>query len=110
VGLRTITIPPTLLARIEEIWHPEEVWLFGSRARGEQRIDSDWDLLVVVPDAATDDMVDPHNAWRRIRDLHLPVDLIPMRRSEFDEDALHLGSVTHIAITEGARVLPSKRS
>jgi uncharacterized protein len=39
-----------LLARIEETYRPLQVWLFGSRARGDARPDSDWDLLVVVPD------------------------------------------------------------
>jgi hypothetical protein len=36
----------------------QEVRLFGSRARGEARPDSDWDLAVVVPaDLATDPSV-----------------------------------------------------
>jgi predicted nucleotidyltransferase len=27
-----------------------EIWFYGSRARGKHRGDSDWDILVVVPD------------------------------------------------------------
>ena len=44
---------PQILAeatrRIREQFHPREILLFGSRARGESRADSDFDLLVVLP-------------------------------------------------------------
>src|SRR4051812_48218421 len=36
---------------IVETVHPDEIMLFGSRARGDNKLDSDVDLLVVVPDA-----------------------------------------------------------
>ena len=29
-------------------YHPEEIYLFGSKARGDERANSDYDLLVVV--------------------------------------------------------------
>jgi predicted nucleotidyltransferase len=35
---------------IVEVAHPEQVILFGSRARGTASEDSDYDLLVIVPD------------------------------------------------------------
>ncbi|WP_346660328.1 nucleotidyltransferase domain-containing protein [Nannocystis pusilla] len=38
--------------------------MFGSRARGEATEDSDWDLLVVVPDDTPDDELDPLVAWQ----------------------------------------------
>ena len=34
---------------IEELEPKSEVILFGSRARGDEREDSDWDLLILVP-------------------------------------------------------------
>src|SRR5687768_4457841 len=37
-----------LIDRIREQFHPRQIWLFGSRARGDNRDDSDWDLLAVV--------------------------------------------------------------
>ena len=41
-----------LLRRLEPAYEPERVYLFGSRARGEAGPDSDYDLLLVVPDDA----------------------------------------------------------
>ncbi len=39
-----------LVDTIVDVSHPEQVVLFGSRARGTTRQDSDYDLLVVVRD------------------------------------------------------------
>jgi predicted nucleotidyltransferase len=41
-----------LLRRLEAAYEPERVYLLGSRARGDAGPDSDYDLLLVVPDAA----------------------------------------------------------
>ncbi len=37
-----------LAAELAEIFNPVEVWLFGSVARGDDTIDSDLDVLVVL--------------------------------------------------------------
>lgn len=41
-----------ILSRIQEAIHSKdpkaEAFLFGSRARGEERPDSDWDILILV--------------------------------------------------------------
>ena len=34
--------------RIRRIAHPRKIILFGSRARGENQVNSDWDFLVVA--------------------------------------------------------------
>ena len=37
-----------LVRRLVETFHPERIYLFGSRARGEGSPHSDYDLMVVV--------------------------------------------------------------
>jgi excisionase family DNA binding protein len=44
---------PMIVGRIVRVVNPAKIVLFGSRARGDAREDSDYDLLVIV-DAATD--------------------------------------------------------
>ena len=52
-------VSPALLARISEALAPREeileAYLFGSRARGGARPDSDFDVAVYVDEACTDD-------------------------------------------------------
>lgn len=78
-------VPAELSALIEDArltLGSDEFWLFGSRARGDARLDSDWDLLAVLPDEAPDELVDPILTWR-LRYRHAPaVTLLATRRSD----------------------------
>jgi uncharacterized protein len=38
-----------IVRRLVEVYHPSSIYLFGSKARGDERADSDYDILVVVP-------------------------------------------------------------
>jgi predicted nucleotidyltransferase len=71
-----------LLARVERRLHPVEVWLFGSRARGDNRSDSDWDVLAVLPDDAPDDLMDPTVAWELSRQSPVHATLLSTKRSD----------------------------
>jgi uncharacterized protein len=74
-----------LLASMIARWRPEQIWLFGSRARGAARADSDWDFLVVVPDETPDQELDPLLAWGLQREAHVAADIVPCRSADFDE-------------------------
>ena len=41
-----------IVRRLVEAYQPERIYLFGSKARGDAGADSDYDLMVVVPDDA----------------------------------------------------------
>jgi predicted nucleotidyltransferase len=100
-----VIVPASFIERIVETLHPEEIWLFGSRARGDHRPDSDWDLLAVLPDTARDDEVDLVETWRRLRDLRVQrVEIFPIRRSDFEAERHALGTLCQIAESEGWRV------
>ncbi len=74
-----------LLEAIVDRWQPRQIWLFGSRVRGSDRRESDWDLLVVVPDGTPDSKLGPRAVW----DLRLaggvPADIVPCAMSDFAE-------------------------
>ena len=42
-----------IVRRLVDTYHPEKIYLFGSAARGETTPDSDYDLMVIVPNEAT---------------------------------------------------------
>lgn len=44
-----------IVRRLVAAYEPERIYLFGSKARGDEGPDSDYDLLVVVPDGALPD-------------------------------------------------------
>lgn len=41
-----------LVRRLVKAYEPERVYLFGSQARGDAGPDSDYDIMLVVPDSA----------------------------------------------------------
>lgn len=94
----------TLLARIEDKYHPQEVWLFGSRARGDARPTSDWDLLVVVSDDAKDDELEPLSAWRLQKGAGVYADVIPYRASEFRADRDTVNTLAYSVGVEGVLI------
>jgi predicted nucleotidyltransferase len=74
-----------LVSALVEKWHPLQIWLFGSRARGVADVESDWDLLAVVPDDSTEDL-SPVARWRIRRNAAVRADVIVCRSHEFEED------------------------
>ncbi|MCP3957952.1 MAG: nucleotidyltransferase domain-containing protein [bacterium] len=73
-----------IVARLVRALGPERVYLFGSRARGEGEADSDFDLLIVVPESDLPGYARDRIALRALRGLRTPVDTIVLTRNEFD--------------------------
>jgi hypothetical protein len=95
----------SLLDRIISNWSPREIWLFGSRARGTAASDSDWDLLVVVPDElAPVGFDDPMAVWKVKQGTGVRADVLVCRASEFDEDRGTHNTIAYDAAVEGVRV------
>ncbi|MBM4060600.1 MAG: nucleotidyltransferase domain-containing protein [Planctomycetes bacterium] len=65
-----------IVRRLVEAYRPERVYLFGSQARGEAGPDSDYDLLVVVPDDATPEQRDAGLAYRVLWGVGAAVDAV----------------------------------
>jgi hypothetical protein len=63
-----------------------------------------WDLLVVVSDDTTDDELDIMQAWQAVRDLRIPADVIPVRRSEFEEARDHAGTLVRTVVGESMQI------
>jgi len=100
---RSDVCPPGVLGQITDVMQPEEIWLFGSRARGTAGPESDWDLLVVIPDTASTPL--DNATWNALREVRRhQVDLVPMRRTDFEADRQEFGTLAHSATTSGRRI------
>jgi predicted nucleotidyltransferase len=77
-----------------------QVILFGSRARGQSRPDSDADFLVIEP-AVGSRMMEAARLLRVIRPLRLPADIIVISHDEFQRWRGAANSVFHEADQHG---------
>lgn len=72
-----------LLQDVVRTHQPLAVYLFGSRAEGRASPSSDYDLMVILPDDATDDALDVGKACAASRRTGVPADVIPTTRDLF---------------------------
>jgi uncharacterized protein len=94
----------TLLARIKEMYRAEQVWLFGSRARGDADPWSDWDVFVVVPDETDERDLDPLVAWRLQRGSGVHADVIPCRATDFRNACDTVNTLSYVVAREGVLI------
>ena len=87
--------------RLLEGLQAEEVWLFGSRARGDADASSDIDLLVVVPDSSEA----LHDRSRRARlmvaDVPQSMDVAVFTRDEWRRQVHVVNTLPYVASHEG---------
>ena len=99
-----VMVPEALLRAVIETFDPQQVILFGSRARGEARPDSDWDLLVIVDEDAPGRGLTIEKGYEAARRAGVTADVIPCRRSRFDDKRDVVGSLAWTAGEEGVVV------
>lgn len=94
-----------LIDRIVTVLQPEEIWLFGSRARDEGSPTSDWDFMVILPDDAPEALLDGGRVWELcLRDALVPADIVPVCRREFEQFRSVAGSLCRTVAEEGRPV------
>ena len=93
-----------ILRRVVETAQPLRVYLFGSTARGEAGPDSDYDLMLVVPDDTPEDRRRGGYVRRALRGLDpcAAVDIVIYRKSKFEKQATHVkASLPSHVVTQG---------
>ncbi len=101
-------IEETIKKRIKEIFEKGKVEisriiLFGSRARGDWRKDSDWDILIVVNKELTrDEKIEfSHLIRKKLAEELIPCDVLIKSEKEVEERKKVIGSIIRTAIKEG---------
>jgi len=75
-----------IVRRLADAYQPEQIYLFGSVARGSAHPGSDYDLFIVVSDDAPEEHRYCHLAHDLLATMFgaVPVDVTVRTRSEFD--------------------------
>lgn len=90
-----------IVRRLIEMLHPERIYLFGSRARGDAGPDSDYDLMVVVPHLTEPAYRLAQRAHGVLWGLGTAADILVWSREAFD-NRLHLkASLPATIVREG---------
>jgi predicted nucleotidyltransferase len=90
-----------VVGRLVDALAPEQIYLFGSRARGDSQPDSDYDVMVVVRDSD----LPPHRraqiAHRALGGMRVAADILVWTRQEFDRFLPVPGSLAATVLREG---------
>jgi predicted nucleotidyltransferase len=90
-----------IVRRLIAAYEPERIYLFGSRARGDSGANSDYDLMVVVPDSAPPERMRSRLAYQVLRGTGTAADVLVWSREAF-ECRLHLrASLPYAVVSEG---------
>lgn len=97
-------VPEELLGPVVAYYRPRKVILFGSRARGDDGADSDFDLLVVVDDDTPAERLSWRGKYEARKTYHRAVDIVTCRSAMFERKRRVVGSLSHTADREGVVV------
>ena len=78
-----------IVRRLVGVYHPERIYLFGSTARGDAGPDSDYDLMVILPDEAPQHLRRGYAGYRALRGTGVAVDVQVWPQADFNGQ-LHL--------------------
>jgi uncharacterized protein len=90
-----------LVHRLVDAFRPEQIFLFGSRARGDSRADSDYDVMVVVTDSGQSPHRRAQHAYVALQDVAIAADILVWTRQEFDRFLPVAGSLAATILREG---------
>lgn len=86
--------------RIRAVSDPEQIILFGSRARGDFGSDSDVDLLI-IKDNIESTHVETSRIYRALSEMPVPVDIVVVRPSYVAKYKDIVGTIIRPALREG---------
>jgi predicted nucleotidyltransferase len=87
--------------RLAETLRPERIYLFGSRARGDAQLDSDYDLLVLVPVHADRSRRLAQAGYHALRGIDAAVDVLVMSVAFFERRRVVVASLPATVEREG---------
>ncbi|TVR71868.1 MAG: nucleotidyltransferase domain-containing protein [Sphaerobacteraceae bacterium] len=90
-----------VVRRLVELFEPERIYLFGSQARGDASGDSDYDVMVVVPESDQPSYRRAQKAYSVLWGVGIPVEVIVFTREQFDRQSSVVASLAATVQREG---------
>jgi uncharacterized protein len=87
--------------RLVKEFNPENIFLFGSYVWGKPTMDSDLDLLVILSDSDISSSKRSSIAYRCLRDIKYPLDILVKTRKEFNKYSQVPLSLEHQILSKG---------
>lgn len=90
-----------IVKRLVETYQPVRIYIFGSCARGEMGPDSDYDLLMVVPDDAPPERKRAKLAYQSLWGTGVAADVVVWTADRFTRRASVVTSLPATVLREG---------
>jgi uncharacterized protein len=101
MGLPIAELLPQITDRLVQLFDPETVLLFGSHAWGTPHADSDLDLLVIVSASDLSSSKRSTLAYRHLRDMPYPLDILVRTRQEIAKFSQVVSSLEYKILSKG---------
>ena len=102
-----LRLDPTLadlVKRLTAAYQPVRIYLFGSKARGDSGEDSDYDLMVIVPDDAPAKRRRSRLAYEVLWGTGIAADVLVWTEGQFDS-RLHIAASLPATVIREGRLL-----
>jgi predicted nucleotidyltransferase len=96
-----------LVSRLVKAYCPDFVYLLGSVARGDANEDSDYDILLIVPDDAERERWRNELARQALSEVRLAADVLIFTRTYFDSRLHRKASFPSTIVREGKLLYPA---
>ncbi|MCC7293485.1 MAG: nucleotidyltransferase domain-containing protein [Phycisphaerales bacterium] len=90
-----------MVERLVAAFEPDRIYLFGSKARGDEGPDSDYDLMVIVPEVHEPGYRLAQQASRVLREFATAVGVLVWSREAFDSRTDLRASLPATILDEG---------
>jgi predicted nucleotidyltransferase len=101
VNSLTLDLLDQITQRLVSTLDPEQIILFGSHAYGEPTEDSDIDLLVIISQSDEPRYRRARRAYRALRGMGIPKDILVMTRAEVERKAAVPSSLVSQVLRQG---------
>ncbi|MGH9417907.1 MAG: nucleotidyltransferase domain-containing protein [Terriglobales bacterium] len=98
-----------IVRRLAEVARPSRILLFGSAGRGELGPDSDFDLLVIMPETVADWRKESVRFGHAVVDFHVPTDILVISEQEAAAALKNRYGVLGLALREGKLLYEAPR-